>query len=461
MKLDPKMRIKHYPGKAVMNDPAWLEMDIPNSARGLQYEASWLDAQRNLSSSSSSNSWDKYSGSSAEHQKIRGLEKNSLEGSDDRSLYAIPRKTKKGGSVRLKYHSDKCLSKINSINTTNIITNPLADDDFQVNEYYLPSQSRVKREHSFKNSSENEAIYDVPEYNSFTFAKKDEESGEIYTDMSKDSSNVPKPKPRTKVPVGPNNEQYRNVISDLEKQIKKSVRFNDKSTEISGGSSEGEKENSKELATKLFEEEIDEDFEEETQERVSEWIDQQNQYILDGNTNSVKDSRNGQAKEASTPNFEYSTIDKLNSEDSSLNRNDSGYYEMPKKVRQRLPPKNIYPSSSESDVEDRHSRLSMDSIEMDMYDIYKDDKRRLQAFGMKQNKPKTDENGDFLIPRPKLLVPVHSYAIRKRRTGNLLRKNSSVYDCGYGTLPGNGDRRGRSHVGKFWEKLYIIMCFFW
>ncbi|KAF5293291.1 hypothetical protein FQR65_LT10990 [Abscondita terminalis] len=29
---------------------------------------------------------------------------------------------------------------------------------------------------------------------------------------------------------------------------------------------------------------------------------------------------------------------------------------------------------------------------------------------------------DFLIPRPKLLVPVHSYSTRKRRTGNLFNK---------------------------------------
>ncbi|CAH1406019.1 unnamed protein product [Nezara viridula] len=31
----------------------------------------------------------------------------------------------------------------------------------------------------------------------------------------------------------------------------------------------------------------------------------------------------------------------------------------------------------------------------------------------------SDREEEFLIPRPKLIVPVHTYGIRKRRTGNL------------------------------------------
>lgn len=57
------MKIKHYPGKAVIDDPGWLQMDIPNSTRGKMYEENWLDTQRNLSAvrlphyESASSSW--------------------------------------------------------------------------------------------------------------------------------------------------------------------------------------------------------------------------------------------------------------------------------------------------------------------------------------------------------------------------------------------------------------------
>ncbi len=45
--------------------------------------------------------------------------------------------------------------------------------------------------------------------------------------------------------------------------------------------------------------------------------------------------------------------------------------------------------------------------------------------------PSTDTNG-FLIPRPKLIVPVHTYGSRKRRTGNILhskRRGSDSEPC--------------------------------
>lgn len=337
------MRITHYPGKAVINDPAWLEMDIPNSTRGLLYEANWLDAQKNLSSS------------------------NSSSNSEETSLYAVPNKARK------KYHSEKCLSRINSRNQSDF---SLESNNQVVSDYYLPSQNKIKRAQSFKSDDDEdedeERIYDEPEYEvDLTTLRKDEENGELYVES------VPKPKPRTKIPM----DKYKNVITDLEQQIKKSVRFN-----------EGEEEEGEEEAT---------------QERVSEWIDDQNRYIQTDDDN----------KEQSLPDFNYSSIeDKL----STLNRNDSGYYEAPRKIRQRIPPKNIYPSSA-SDTE------SCDSYQEQVYDLYKS-----------EHKPKktvtrsSDSNSDFSIPRPKLIVPVHSYGVRKRRTGNLFHQQQPAgSECSY------------------------------
>lgn len=326
------MKITHYPGKAVINDPAWLEMDIPNSTRGLLYEANWLDAQRNLSSSNSSNN------------------------SEEASLYAVPNKTRK------KYHSENCLSRINSKNQKDF---PL--ESLEVADYYLPSQNRVRREHSLKSEEEEEErIYDEPEYEvDLTTLRTDEENGELYVEP------VPKPKPRTKIPK----DNYKNVITDLEQHIKKSVRFDEETQQE----------------------------EEAAQERVSEWIDDQNRYI----------QTDDETKEQSLPDFNYSSIeDKL----SSLNRNDSGYYEAPRKIRQRIPPRNIYPSSA-SDTE------SCDSYQEQVYDLYKSD--------CKPKKTRSnDSNSDFIIPRPKLIVPVHSYGVRKRRTGNLLHQQHGP-ECSY------------------------------
>lgn len=311
------MRITHYPGKAVVNDPAWLEMDIPNSTRGLLYEANWLDAQRNLSSS------------------------NSSSNSEEASLYAVPNKERK------RYHSDNCLARINSRNQKDF---PL--ESLQVGDYYLPSQNRVRRAQSFRSEEEEERIYDEPEYEVDLTLRKDEENGEIYEEA------VPKPKPRTKI----------NVITALEQQMKKSVRFD-----------EGEQ----------------------AQERVSEWIDEQNRYIHTDDPN----------KERSLPDFNYSSIeDKL----SSLNRNDSGYYEAPRKVRQRIPPRNISASGSES----------CDGYQEQVYDLYKEECKPKRAAPPRSS----DSNSDFSIPRPKLIVPVHSYGVRKRRTGNLLQQGT---ECSY------------------------------
>ncbi|KAK9674892.1 hypothetical protein QE152_g40781 [Popillia japonica] len=77
----------------------------------------------------------------------------------------------------------------------------------------------------------------------------------------------------------------------------------------------------------------DEENEEESQERTSEWVEEQNKYFLD-----EESEANTKTENVADPKFIV---------ESSLNRNDSGYYESPKKIRQRIPPRKIYPSSSE------------------------------------------------------------------------------------------------------------------
>lgn len=119
-------------------------------------------------------------------------------------------------------------------------------------------------------------------------------------------------------------------------------------------------------------------------------------------------------REQSLPDFNYSSIEeKL----SSLNRNDSGYYEAPRRLRQRIPPKNIYPSSA--------SEASLEEDDEVVLDLYKSDCRPRKA--------QRSGEGDFSIPRPKLIVPVHSYGVRKRRTGNLLQRGA---ECGEGAAEG-------------------------
>jgi CRP-like cAMP-binding protein len=311
-----KMKIKHYPGKAVVNDPAWLEMDISNDIRGRQYEANWEDAQKNLSStnSSGSNSWDKYSEGTLSSKL--GQYQNMLdELAQEEQLYAVPNKLKD----KPKYHSEKCLSRIN---------NPMAN-------YYLPSQTKIQKTRSFK----------------------------------EETKPPPKPKPRTKLPAVNLDEEYKNVINDLEKQMKKSVRF-------------------------------DEEADEEIQERVSEWIDDQNRHILEDTVLTVTE-------------------------------------ELPKKVRQRIPPRNLTPSPSQL----CETPPPPPPPDEDVYNLYKD--------GL--NAPVLDSppssKSDFSIPRPKLIVPVHTYAVRRRRTGNLQCAGEEV---------GKGDSEGCVEVsrdGKFLSTL--------
>lgn len=448
------MKIRHYPGKAVINDPAWLEMDIPNSTRGLQYEANWLDAQRNLSSSSSSNSSDGKNNQDIKYVSKLGKYQNLLSRNNNNGLIDdTSSKASSMGSLRLKYHSDKYLALANS---------KLKKDNYNFynDDYYLPSQTRLKREISLK--SIEDVTNGINETKTVAVTDCDNVTITIKT-------NLPRAKPRTSKSQNDSKENFRNVIDDLEKQInKKSVRFNDKSTEISYGSDNNEcnqqqtatkeiinnddvlnelNENGNEVEKTMItinpivndetkhtstSEDDDDDEEEEvlTQERVNEWIDDQNKYIV---TINVDDD--GQYEE------DYMNEKKKSS---SLNRNDSGYYEnTTKRVRQRLPPKQLYSSSnssnsnSKSDSED----VSIYDENDDIYKIYKngnamtmknheqhlkdncDLKQRVNSSKIQRG----NDNNDFCIPRPKLIVPVHSYGVRKRKTGNLQRQ--SYADC--------------------------------
>lgn len=447
------MRIKHYPGKAVVDDPAWLEMDIPNSARGRLYEANWLDTQRNLSNSSSASSYDCGS--------VRGVTKlgqyqtllddvSDKSKSDQDSLYSSKNMS---DSMRLKYHSDKCLSRINS----------KAKKDFNQHyndDYYLPSQTRLKREQS---------------------VKKEVTDEHLYAQIKSKNRAPPEPKPRKKVPQTIATEQYKNVINDLEKQIKKSVRFNERKTEIGdiivdGVNEENGEEDEKvysevfdwsdnncvaiefeDAPTKSDEEKMDEAKEEtaeeseESQGRTSEWVEEQNKYFLEDepqNTTSPSDeSIKEKIEEQPQVTYPKDLITETN-----LNRNDSGYYESPKKIRQRIPPRKIYPSSSELSESassgagvksDSDSCSSCENVEA--FDIYKNGRSSPlkhppynQCFNQtrastnnkiyKNTSVNVDHGNDFLIPRPKLIVPIHSYAVRKRRTGNLHKQSISCSD---------------------------------
>nr|XP_022916901.1 cGMP-dependent protein kinase, isozyme 2 forms cD5/T2 isoform X1 [Onthophagus taurus]XP_022916902.1 cGMP-dependent protein kinase, isozyme 2 forms cD5/T2 isoform X1 [Onthophagus taurus]XP_022916903.1 cGMP-dependent protein kinase, isozyme 2 forms cD5/T2 isoform X1 [Onthophagus taurus] len=337
------MRIKHYPGKAVIDDPAWLEIDIPNSARGRIYEANWLDAQKNLKVSNGFGS-------------IRGITKLSQYQTilDDISKdnESIDNKSSSGGSVRLKYHSDRCLSRINS----------KSKEDFN---------STVKEDVNTQN--------------------------EMYAEVNK-----PLPKPRKKLLLQQEKKEEIDTSSDLERNLKKSVRFHDKNQSEDKLNSDNQKTS-----------------------RLTNWIEDQNQILMSSSSDSIEQNDKSQ----------INTV--------TLNRNDSGYYEAPKKIRQRIPPRKIYPSSSELS--------ETDTASVDSFDIYKDGRTSPFKDSTKQNY--TDNSDNFVIPRPKLIVPVHSYAIRKRRTGNI-HKQSVISDDEYDKEDCDDfEREGRVEVSR--ENKYL------
>lgn len=220
------MRIKHYPGKAVQDDPTWLEMDVPPSTRGRQYEANWEEPRLKETAKTS---WD--SGSVRGTSKL-GHYQNLLQEIVEQST-AKTEVNSVTGSVRLKYHSDKCLARINSKN---------------------------KRDY-------------------------EEKVHRFFADP-KENGRIPKL---------------------TQEHAKKSVRFNDKSVEIG--------------TIPWFKPPAEQEEPPEDPERVSQWIDEQNKYIL--------------------------TIPDEEPKEILLTRNDSGYYEHNKKIRQRLPPKNICRNSPE------------------------------------------------------------------------------------------------------------------
>ncbi|CAH1167226.1 unnamed protein product [Phyllotreta striolata] len=327
------MKIKHYPGKAVVSYPVWCENDASNKRN--KYEANWKDAQNSLSNhSSASNSWDKYSHKSTDgfgtvSSRLGQYQSVLEEIKKDNEDNFKPASNK--GSLRLKYHSDKCLSRINAKNMTNI--------DEELAKYFVPTN---------KKRAETDVI--IP----------------------------PVPKPRKKLLAI----QHQENLEDIEKQLKKTVRFDEVCTEIT------------------------EENDEATQERVNTWIDDQNKYLLSSETEKKK----------------------------PIKRTDSGYYEHYEKPRQRLPPKHIYSSSSSSSSSmsscsfdtKTSSSGSPEEDYSEMYSLYKDGsspKRKLIVIPQASLQPQRSQrhcDNDFLIPRPKLIVPVHTYAVRKRRTGNVM-----------------------------------------
>lgn len=66
------------------------------------------------------------------------------------------------------------------------------------------------------------------------------------------------------------------------------------------------------------------------------------------------------------------------------------------------------------------------------------------AFEPDSLNPVESQESEFIIPRPKLIVPVHTYGIRKRRTGNMLhssRRGSEVETV----LSGSGGNSDKKH----------------
>lgn len=476
------MKIKHYPGKAVANDP-YLDMDARNPAMDLLYEASWLDAQRSLSSSSSgSNSWDRHSISSSEIQSLK-LHKYTIQ------------ENQRNSSKKKKYHSHQYLSQIVPQRVKNrvIERDESVQDDFGQN-YYLPSQNKHVRH---QNSQQVEGI---PNINRLSL-----ENGKDYQDTG-DVEPVVK---------------YKNVISDLEVQlVKKSVRFHDKSEEIGtqdaseessicdtendnhiednnrqknskGAWDENEQfktkiPNAPKRKMKVYENPLDlenyknlyksttvnikgedvkvdlddkmrKDSEEVIAERVNEWINEQNQYII-SNSRTNGNISDSQRVANGNPTVKQCTVQSDNSEYDVISRTVANYIPIPKprtiplyKDEENTPsePHGIYSSrikpKNQTDEEfydslvnsrqrlpaakngftkpekaDNHQYENQDVIIHHAKEIISDLSASIYKDSNKTNQRTSDQNGsDFLIPRPKLIVPVHTYAVRKRRTGNL------------------------------------------
>lgn len=433
------MKIKHYPGKAVANDPYLLDMEARNPAMDLLYQASWLDAQRSLSSSSSgSNSWDRHSSSSTERQLHKY---NTLQ----------ERRDNKGSIRSRKYHSDQYLSRIASQRTKiKVIDMDSSMDDYQT--YYLPSQTKNIRQHKDSDLQDNESIHRISKIYS---------TPQIIENLNDDLT-------RLNLENKPCNKY--NDINDLEVQlIKKSVRFHDKSEEIgvqdaqssqSSKSSRYEKmcwddnetslnkRNSIEHKVRVVENPLDSyniyktttvdladnqisvnierrNSEEVINERVNEWINEQNQYLVNRNNDSTQLDNcktKTQYKPQPTPRTKTNNNQPQKEPQNGLytsrikpqNQTDEEFYDKLVNSRQRLPAEkngfNKKNSSPHYENEEAILNLAKEILQNKRNDLINDS---------------VSENcSDFLIPRPKLIVPVHTYAVRKRRTGNLQSRKS-------------------------------------
>lgn len=111
------MKIKRYPGKAVINDSAWLEMDISSEIRARQYEGSWEETQRHLSSvdSLAISTWNRNSTLKLDGNLLSklGSYQYLLEKlAQEENLYSVLLKKK---DIKVKYGNDKNLSRVDSV----------------------------------------------------------------------------------------------------------------------------------------------------------------------------------------------------------------------------------------------------------------------------------------------------------------------------------------------------------
>lgn len=438
------MKIKRYPGKAVINDPSWMEMDGGNRGMDLLYAANWLDTQRCLSSSSSasnnSNSWDRGSSTSTDIVDDKSFEEKT----DNMIIEQDEEDANKKRIKSPKYHSDKYLAKIAKKKLDLSIQ---LQDDLADNSYYLPSQTKLIRQRSFRTDQSNLTREGSIKTNSTTTAVR-------RTHSSKEDTTTVK---------------YKNVINDLQTQMvinKKSVRFHDKNVEIKEACSDSKQEKVVN-SIRLFQNPLNQDFEqfhtttvhitaddvittaltknnntsvtavnqiaeslEETAtpfDRLNEWIHDQNKYISSPSEPTVTVTTGNRLNydvSNSHPTFPNTHLEGHTDTNIPLNvqfttriknqhQTDEEFYEQLINARQRIPAA-------------KTGFVDNPSVPLDFENPYENEEiinaivtqPKLSSFKPVHVRSESQKS-DFLIPRPKLIVPVHTYAIRKRRTGNL------------------------------------------
>lgn len=446
------MKIKRYPGKAVINDPSWMEIDGGNRGMDLLYAANWLDTQRCLSSSSSasnnSNSWDRASSSSTDNVDDKSLDEktdNVIVEQDEEDMIKKHIKSP-------KYHSDKYLAKIAKKKLDLSIQ---LQDDLADNSYYLPSQTKLIRQRSFRTDQSNLTRENSIKTNSTTAAARRTHSSK------EDTASV----------------KYKNVINDLEIQMinnKKSVRFHDNSVEIKDAVSDSNQEkvvdNENKFRVRLFQNPLNQDFEqfhtttvhvtsdevvttaltknnntslttvnqidkslEETAtpfDRLNEWIHDQNKYISSPSEATITVTTGNRLNydvsnsHPTFPTHSEGRVDvtiPLNVQFTTRVKNqhqtDEEFYEQLINARQRIPAAKtgFVGNSPIVPIDFDHPYENEEIIKQETAIVTQP---KLSSYKPVQVRTESQKS-DFLIPRPKLIVPVHTYAIRKRRTGNL------------------------------------------